>query len=51
MTEHGDKIKLEHPKWINYYEFTKEICDGEVYWEEGLDGYVCTKCELYTGIK
>ena len=41
----------EHKFFINWAESTDEDCDGEVYWEEGLEGYVCTKCELYTGIK
>lgn len=41
----------EHKVWINYYETSDEDCDGEVYWEEVMEGYVCTKCNLYTGVK
>jgi len=28
-----------------------EICDGELYWEEVNEGYMCTKCQFYTGSK
>ena len=26
-------------------------CDGEVYWDIGLEGYVCTKCNWGTSVK
>ena len=41
----------EHKVFINYFDSTDEDCDGEVYWEEVMEGYVCTKCNLYTGVK
>jgi len=30
---------------------TDEDCDGIVYYEPVQEGYVCTKCQLYTGVK
>ena len=44
-------IKMKHKVNTDYYTETDEFCDGEVYWDEGVEGYVCTKCNLYTGVK
>ena len=29
----------------------KGHCDGEEYWDDGLEGYCCTKCDWNTSIK
>lgn len=49
---HKKVIVLPPTKDCGYNEvITDEDCDGETYWDEALEGYVCTKCDLYTGIK
>lgn len=49
---HGEKIILKHNCYIDYSTNNgKEECKGEVYWESVLEGFVCSKCDLYTGIK
>jgi len=32
-------------------DYTDEPCDGDVSWEPVLEGFVCSKCQLYTGVK
>lgn len=44
-------VEMEHNIWEDYFTELQDKCDGKVYWEEGMEGYVCTKCNLYTGIK
>ena len=46
-----DYVEMPHNIWKNYWAELDSPCDGQVYWEPGMEGYVCTKCELYTGIK
>lgn len=53
---HNRHVVPKHPNplygldWDKEY-VTDETCDGIVYYEEVMEGYVCTKCQLYTGIK
>jgi len=28
-----------------------EMCDGETFWDEGLEGYCCDKCHWDTSLK
>ena len=49
--KHGEKIELKHPFFNNYIEDTGKECNGEVFWDEVLEGFVCSKCNLYTGVK
>lgn len=49
--QHEQPVIFPHKFCPNYYEESEEDCDGEVYWEAVLEGLVCTKCNLYTGIK
>ena len=39
---------MNHPK---DEDITKEDCDGKLYFEEVLEGCVCTKCQYYDGVK
>jgi hypothetical protein len=32
-------------------DFTDIPCDGETRWDIVLEGVICDKCELYTGVK
>lgn len=32
-------------------DFTDTPCDGEVMWDSVLEGFLCSKCQLYTGSK
>ena len=49
--EHGQVVNFPHKHFINYFEDNDIDCDGEVYWESVLEGLVCNKCNLYTGVK
>ncbi len=55
--EHGEKINYPHNKVLGCMnhpkdeDFTDIVCDGLVVWDAGIEGLVCSKCELYTGIK
>lgn len=50
---HGQPVIFEHNFILNELtgEDNGQICKGKVYWEAGLEGLVCEKCNLYTGIK
>lgn len=48
---HGQEVIFPHNFCLDYYEETNDDCDGDVYWELVMEGLVCTKCNLYTGIK
>ena len=36
---------------LDSIEETNIPCTGLVMWEEVLEGYICSKCSLYTGLK
>ena len=44
------KVVVPNGDWSKEY-VLNEKCDGKVYYDEALEGKVCTKCGLYTGIK
>jgi hypothetical protein len=55
--EHGQAVDCPHnivkgdmnnPKDSDY---TEEPCNGATYWDIVLEGVICTKCQLYTGVK
>jgi hypothetical protein len=48
MTHNIVKGNMNFPKDEDY---TDIPCDGEEVWDEGLEGYICSKCQLYTGTK
>jgi hypothetical protein len=39
---------MNHPKDEDE---TNIPCDGIVTWDEAMEGLICDKCELYTGVK
>ncbi|MCK5625001.1 hypothetical protein KAI04_04115 [Candidatus Pacearchaeota archaeon] len=47
-------IKMEHKSVIYKQDGTEvigDVCNGKVYWEEVLEGYCCTECDMSTSIK
>lgn len=49
--EHGQVVLLKHNKFIDYFVETNEPCDGVITWDSAMEGLVCSKCNLYTGVK
>jgi hypothetical protein len=54
---HGQTYLFPHFKVLGNKNFpkesdtTNETCNGVVIWDEVLEGYICSICELYTGVK
>ncbi|MEK6881190.1 MAG: hypothetical protein AABY22_16335 [Nanoarchaeota archaeon] len=55
--EHGQKVDYPHKEMVgnmNQPHLQTQLdreCNGATYWEDVLEGVVCSKCELYTGVK
>ncbi len=55
--EHGQLVVCQHNIVTGNMNFPKDEditdipCDGETLWDDALEGVVCSKCQLYTGVK
>jgi hypothetical protein len=49
--KHGEEVVFRHKTFIDYYNHNEEHCNGIVRWDNVLEGFVCNKCALYTGVK
>ena len=54
---HGEVVEFKHNIFkgcMNHPRADDETnipCEGIVHWDCGLEGLICSKCQLYTGIK
>lgn len=48
--KHHNKV-IGIKNFPNPDDYTNIPCDGKLVYDEGLEGYVCDKCEYYDGLK
>jgi len=55
--EHGEEVIYPHKFVKGYKNYPKDDditdidCKGQASWESVMEGFVCNKCEFYTGVK
>ena len=55
--KHLEVVKFKHKitkgnmNFLDTIKVTEIECNGIVTWDEGIEGLICNKCQLYTGVK